>query len=87
MKRGPKPNPYSATEEEYATNYVRQYRKCSKPNCATCQEGPGHGPYWYAYHYSPTLKRKIAKYIGKNPPEEILCKGGILSSQGETTQD
>lgn len=25
-----------------------QYRRCGKAACATCRDGPGHGPYWYA---------------------------------------
>lgn len=70
MKRGPKVNAYSATEDEYATNYAQEYRRCGKPNCQVCQDTPGHGPYWFSYHYSPTLKRRIKKYIGKNPPAQ-----------------
>lgn len=74
MKRGPKLNTYAAQESDYTTNYATEYRKCSKPNCSTCQNGRGHGPYWYSYHYSPTLKRRIRKYIGKNRPPEAPCE-------------
>jgi hypothetical protein len=28
--------------------YQVQYRKC-RPRCGGCQEGQGHGPYYYAY--------------------------------------
>jgi hypothetical protein len=69
MKRGPKPNPYAALEGDYATNYVQEYTRCGKSNCrCTDPEQPGHGPYWYSYHYSPTIKRYIKKYVGKQRP-------------------
>ncbi|WP_206886254.1 DUF6788 family protein [Alicyclobacillus mali (ex Roth et al. 2021)] len=43
-----------------------QYRKCGKPACRVCREGPGHGPYWYG---SKTVDgRRISKYFGKTPP-------------------
>lgn len=43
-----------------------QYRKCGKPTCRVCREGPGHGPYWYG---SKTVDgRRISKYFGKTPP-------------------
>ena len=29
-------------------SYRPSYRRCGKPNCATCRNGKGHGPYWYA---------------------------------------
>jgi hypothetical protein len=71
-KRGPKPyQGRASTEESYATNYVQERVKCGKPNCKTCQEGDGHGPYWYSYHYSPTIKRYVKKYIGKSLPQPI----------------
>jgi hypothetical protein len=69
MKTGPKLNTYGATESDYATSYLQEYIKCGKSNCHTCSDSQGHGPYWYAYHYSPTLKRRIKKYIGKELPQ------------------
>jgi hypothetical protein len=70
-KRGPKPNSYGATETDYATNYVQEYVKCGKPKCTRCTdaEQPGHGPYWYSYHYSPIRKKYIKKYVGKELPK------------------
>lgn len=70
MKTGPKPNPYSAQEKDYATQYVQEYTHCGKPNCR-CATSQGHGPYWFSYHYSPTLKRKVKKYIGKELPPNV----------------
>ena len=43
--------------------YQLQYRKCGKPNCSTCRNGRGHGPYWYGYWYEGTRLR--SSYIGK----------------------
>lgn len=71
MKRGPKLNAYGATEEDYATNYAQEYRRCNKPNCHKCSEGPGHGPYWFSYHYSPALGRRIKTYLGKETPPAV----------------
>jgi hypothetical protein len=72
-KRGPKPDSYAAKESDYATNYVLEYVKCGKPNCKRCHdpEQPGHGPYWYSYHYSPTQKKYIKKYVGKQLPDNV----------------
>ena len=52
--------------------YRQQYRKCKGSNgtttdgkvkhCRVCEEGPGHGPYWYA----------DSQYIGKVLPPHIL---------------
>lgn len=72
MKPGPKPNAYGATEEDYATHYTQEYRRCGKANCRTCAEGPGHGPYWYATHYSPALQRRVKTYHGKERPAGAL---------------
>ncbi len=43
--------------------YQLQYRKCGKPNCSTCRDGQGHGPYWYAYWHEGSRLRST--YIGK----------------------
>lgn len=70
MKPGPKENSYGATEEDYATHYAQEYRKCGKPNCKRCANGgPGHGPYWFSYHYSPALQRRVKTYLGKERPK------------------
>ena len=46
--------------------YLLQYRTCGKPGCSTCETGPGHGPYWYAYRREQHRTR--SGYIGKVLP-------------------
>lgn len=46
--------------------YRKSYRRCGKPNCATCAQGPGHGPYWYGSWREGMRVRTI--YVGKRPP-------------------
>lgn len=46
--------------------YQLQYRKCGKQSCGTCKQGPGHGPYWYAYWREGSRLR--SGYIGKTQP-------------------
>jgi hypothetical protein len=94
MKPGPKPNNYASQEWDYATNYTQEYSKCSKPTCSTCRDGQGHGPYWYSYHYSPTLKRRVRKYIGKDldralppapsPPQPPANRDNYYTSNKQT---
>jgi hypothetical protein len=43
-----------------------QYRKCGKPNCATCSGGGKHGPYWYGFWREDGLLRSA--YFGKDDP-------------------
>lgn len=79
-KPGPKAgkSPYGMTEEDYTTTYQQEHIRCGKANCHTCSEGPGHGPYWYAYHYSPSLRRRTKRYIGKQrPPEATLTENPV----------
>ncbi len=46
--------------------YHLQKTLCGKKNCRRCQEGKGHGPYWFAYQ---TINGKsIRRYIGKSLP-------------------
>jgi hypothetical protein len=80
-KRGPKPNSYSATEADYATTYQLEHIRCGKANCHTCTDGAGHGPYWYAYHYSPTSRRRTKKYIGKHLPPDVEQQKGPSPKQ------
>ena len=47
--------------------YQKQYRKCGKTSCRTCQEGQGHGPYWYAYWREGSRLR--SGYVGKDRPD------------------
>lgn len=75
-KPGPKPgqSPYNQQEEDYTTTYSREWVRCGKANCKRCKDGgPGHGPYWYAYHYSPTAKRRIKTYLGKDAPPTVIA--------------
>ncbi len=48
--------------------YMQQYRKCGKPHCNTCRNGPGHGKYWYGYYRNPGSKKLHSVYFGKDDP-------------------
>src|ERR1700747_1275946 len=50
--------------------YRKQYTPCGKQRCRKCRESAGHGPYWYAYWSENG--RTISKYVGINPPEEVM---------------
>src|SRR5262245_38482601 len=41
--------------------------RCGKETCKKCEQGPGHGPYWYAYWSVNGRTRK--QYIGKELKE------------------
>ena len=45
-------------------SYQQEMVKCGKESCQKCQQGPGHGPYWYAYWSESGRTRK--KYVGKH---------------------
>src|SRR5579859_7521962 len=49
--------------------YRQQYTRCGKERCRKCQDGTGHGPYWYAYWSEKG--RTMSKYIGIKLPEGI----------------
>ncbi len=49
--------------------YRQQYTRCGKERCRKCREGPGHGPYWYAYWSENG--RTISKYIGAHLPPDL----------------
>ena len=49
--------------------YQLQFRKCGKRTCRTCNEGQGHGPYWYAYWREGS--RLKSGYIGKASSEMV----------------
>jgi hypothetical protein len=51
--------------DEHIT-YQLHYRKCRKPSC---RQGPGHGPYWYAYWRDGTRLRSVS--IGKVRPVSL----------------
>lgn len=50
--------------------YRQQYTRCGKQRCRKCKEGPGHGPYWYAF-YSEN-GRTVSKYIGIHAPANAI---------------
>ena len=41
----------------------REYRKCGAEKCSTCVDGPGHGPYLYAFWREGSKVRR--KYLGR----------------------
>jgi len=49
--------------------YRQQFTRCGKQRCLKCKEGPGHGPYWYAYWSEKG--RTVSKYIGLCLPSTI----------------
>ncbi len=67
---GPMPglSPYAAQEGDYSTHYQQELVQCGKTRCRKCSASGGHGPYWYEYHYNPSLQRVIRKYRGKLDP-------------------
>jgi DNA-binding SARP family transcriptional activator/tetratricopeptide (TPR) repeat protein len=52
--------------------YRQQFTRCGKERCRKCHEGPGHGPYWYAYWSEQG--RTVSKYIGTRLPEHIVAE-------------
>jgi hypothetical protein len=49
--------------------YRQQVNFCGKPLCRKCQQGIGHGPYWYSYQVVDG--RTVRTYIGKNLPPGV----------------
>ena len=47
--------------------YSQQYRKCGKANCQTCQDGAGHGPYWYRRDQLTGAR----SYVGRELPADV----------------
>lgn len=43
-----------------------RYRKCGKPGCKACNEGNGHGPYFYGTRLLDG--RKVSRYFGRTLP-------------------
>ncbi len=62
--------------------YSRQFRRCGKPNCARCGEGPGHGPYWFAVWREDGRVRR--RYLGVDAPAGML-EGGLPAGTGTLT--
>lgn len=53
--------------EEIHYTYQEQFRKCNKAACNACKQGPGHGPYWYAYWRENDMLH--SRYVGKQKRE------------------
>ncbi|HEX9133593.1 MAG TPA: DUF6788 family protein, partial [Ktedonobacteraceae bacterium] len=49
--------------------YRQQMNFCGKPRCRKCQQGTGHGPYWYSFKVVDG--RTVRTYIGKNLPPGV----------------
>lgn len=58
--------------------YQLQYRKCGKVSCSTCRNGPGHGPYWYAYWRDGSRLR--SGYIGKIHPAQLGLNAPVATT-------
>ena len=41
----------------------REYRRCGADTCRSCREGPGHGPYLYAFWREGSKVKR--KYLGR----------------------
>ena len=63
--------------QEKPVRYHLQKTFCGKKNCRRCQEGVGHGPYWFGYHI--VNGRSIRRYIGKTLPDGVTAHGGSAS--------
>jgi len=70
---GPIDAPGAATDPPYPSpvTYQRKYTHCNKATCGRCVEGPGHGPYWYAYWWENGRTR--SRYLGKTAPAAALA--------------
>src|SRR5215469_6000024 len=55
--------------------YRQQISFCGKPRCRKCQQGIGHGPYWYSYQV--ISGRTVRKYIGKNLPTGVQAPSSL----------
>jgi predicted ATPase/DNA-binding SARP family transcriptional activator len=62
--------------------YRQQFTRCGKKRCHKCQEGAGHGPYWYAYWSENG--RTVSKYIGTYLPEHLQAAASQASSSTAT---
>lgn len=66
--------------------YRQQYSFCSKQGCRKCQEGIGHGPYWYAYQtvQGRTVRTYIGKTLPAGVPEEQIAMPASAPSPART---
>ena len=52
--------------------YRQELVDCGKGatgRCRKCANGPGHGPYWYAYRWEDGRMHK--RYVGRRLPESV----------------
>ena len=63
-----RPAPTEPANDRHYT-YQQQYRKCGKATCGTCNNGEGHGPYWYAYYREESKVKSI--YLGNHNPNGV----------------
>ena len=67
--------------------YRLEYTKCNRTSCKKCQDGKGHGPYWYRYWWEGGKTRK--KYVGKELPEYVTTEiqpGATTTDQNPTPE-
>jgi DNA-binding SARP family transcriptional activator len=74
----PTPEGESGKPEPATVSYQQKYTRCNKPTCRPCAEGPGHGPYWYAYWWEGGRTR--TRYLGKTLPE-----GAVVAEETPTS--
>src|ERR1700731_1184237 len=66
----PTPGSDPGNPEPATVSYQRKFTRCNKQGCRRCAEGPGHGPYWYAFWWEGGRTR--TRYLGKTLPEGAL---------------
>jgi hypothetical protein len=45
-----------------------EYVRCGKASCRKCNDGEGHGPYWYYYWRTSDQAKLKSRYWGKKEP-------------------
>jgi hypothetical protein len=67
-RRPAPPRPDGVPGRPTGVSYRQQYARCGKPGCRRCPpQGPGHGPYWYAFYWD-YRQRTRSFYVGKQLP-------------------
>ena len=57
--------------QEEKITYRSEIVFCGKPRCRKCQQGIGHGPYWYAYR--TVNGRRLKSYVGLRLPAGVVA--------------
>jgi len=65
-----------------SVTYGRELRRCGKSSCGRCQDGPSHGPYWYAYWRDESGRRRKS-YCGKIKPCSAVEGRDRVSESGQ----